>query len=41
MLGVSILNETLKIEHLIGIALIFIGLALRDGKLLALIRRPA
>jgi drug/metabolite transporter (DMT)-like permease len=41
MLGVSILNETLKIEHLIGMALIFIGLALRDGKLLALIRRPA
>jgi drug/metabolite transporter (DMT)-like permease len=41
MLGVSILNETLKIEHLIGMVLIFIGLALRDGKLLALIRRPA
>ncbi len=41
MLGVSILNETLKTEHLIGMALIFIGLALRDGKLLALIRRPA
>jgi drug/metabolite transporter (DMT)-like permease len=41
MLGVSILNETLKIEHIIGMALIFIGLALRDGKLLALIRRPA
>ena len=41
MLGVSILHEALKTEHLIGIALIFIGLALRDGKLLALIRRPA
>ena len=41
MLGVSILNESLKTEHLIGMALIFIGLALRDGKLLALIRRPA
>ena len=41
MLGVSILHETLKTEHIIGIALIFIGLALRDGKLLALIRRPA
>jgi len=41
MLGVSILNETLKTEHLIGMALIFIGLALRDEKLLALIRRPA
>ncbi len=41
MLGVSILNETLKSEQLIGMALIFVGLALRDGKLLALIRRPA
>jgi drug/metabolite transporter (DMT)-like permease len=41
MLGVSILNESLKTEHLIGMVLIFIGLALRDGKLLALIRRPA
>jgi drug/metabolite transporter (DMT)-like permease len=41
LLGVSILNESLKTEHLIGMALIFIGLALRDGKLLALIRRPA
>jgi drug/metabolite transporter (DMT)-like permease len=41
MLGVSILNESLKTEHIIGMALIFIGLALRDGKLLALIRRPA
>jgi drug/metabolite transporter (DMT)-like permease len=41
MLGVSILDETLKTEHLIGMALIFIGLALRDGKLLALIWRPA
>lgn len=41
MLGVSILNESLKTEHLIGMALIFIGLALRDGKLLALMRRPA
>jgi drug/metabolite transporter (DMT)-like permease len=41
MLGLSILNETLKTEHLIGMALIFIGLTLRDGKLLALIRQPA
>jgi drug/metabolite transporter (DMT)-like permease len=41
LLGVSILNESLKTEHFIGMALIFIGLALRDGKLLALIRRPA
>jgi drug/metabolite transporter (DMT)-like permease len=41
MLGVSILNEALKTEHFIGMTLIFIGLALRDGKLLALIRRPA
>ncbi len=41
MLGVSILNESLKTEHIIGMVLIFIGLALRDGKLLALIRRPA
>ena len=41
MLGVSILNESLKTEHLVGMALIFIGLALRDGKLLALIRWPA
>jgi drug/metabolite transporter (DMT)-like permease len=41
MLGVSILNESLKTEHLIGMTLIFIGLALRDGKLLALMRRPA
>jgi drug/metabolite transporter (DMT)-like permease len=40
LLGVLILHETLKAEHLIGMALIFIGLALRDGKLLALIRRP-
>ncbi len=41
LLGVSILNESLKTEHIIGMALIFIGLALRDGKLLALMRRPA
>jgi drug/metabolite transporter (DMT)-like permease len=41
LLGVSILHETLKTEHFIGMALIFVGLALRDGKLLALIRRPA
>jgi drug/metabolite transporter (DMT)-like permease len=41
MLGVSILHETLKTEHIIGMALIFVGLALRDGRLLALIRWPA
>jgi len=41
MLGVSILGETLKTEHLVGMALIFGGLALRDGKLLALMRRTA
>ncbi len=41
MLGVLILGETLKTEHLVGMALIFAGLALRDGKLLALIRRTA
>jgi len=41
ILGVSILKETLKAEHILGMALIFIGLALRDGKLLGLIRRPA
>lgn len=41
MLGISILDETLKTVHLVGMALIFVGLALRDGKLLALIRRPA
>jgi len=41
MLGISILDETLKTVHLVGMALIFVGLALRDGKFLALIRRPA
>jgi drug/metabolite transporter (DMT)-like permease len=38
LLGVSILGETLKAEHVMGMALIFAGLALRDGKLLALMR---
>jgi len=41
LLGILILHETLKAEHLIGMAFIFIGLALRDGKLLARIRRPS
>ena len=40
MLGVAILNETLKTEHLIGMVLVFAGLALRDGKMLALLGRP-
>jgi drug/metabolite transporter (DMT)-like permease len=39
ILGVTILDETLKPEHLVGMAFIFVGLALRDGKLRALIRR--
>jgi drug/metabolite transporter (DMT)-like permease len=39
MLGVLVLHETLKAEHFVGMALIFAGLALRDGKLLALFRR--
>jgi drug/metabolite transporter (DMT)-like permease len=41
ILGVAILDETLKPEHLVGMALIFVGLALRDGKVWALIRRAA
>jgi drug/metabolite transporter (DMT)-like permease len=41
ILGVAILGETLKPEHLVGMALIFVGLALRDGKVRALIRRAA
>ena len=40
MLGVAILGETLRTEHLIGMALIFAGLALRDRKVLALLGRP-
>jgi drug/metabolite transporter (DMT)-like permease len=39
MLGVAILGETLRTEHLVGMALIFAGLALRDGKVLALLGR--
>jgi len=39
ILGVAILHETLGPEHLAGTALIFAGLALRDGKVLTLIRR--
>ncbi len=39
ILGVTILHETLKPEHFAGMALIFAGLALRDGKVLMLIRR--
>jgi drug/metabolite transporter (DMT)-like permease len=41
ILGVAILGETLKPVHLVGMALIFVGLALRDGKVRALIRRAA
>ena len=41
ILGVTILDETLKPEHLVGMAFIFVGLALRDGKMRALIRRAA
>jgi drug/metabolite transporter (DMT)-like permease len=41
ILGVAILGETLKPEHLVGTTLIFVGLALRDGKVRALIRRAA
>jgi drug/metabolite transporter (DMT)-like permease len=41
LLGVFLLGETLQTAHLIGMALIFVGLALRDGKILALFRRTA
>lgn len=41
MLGVAILQETLKTEHYIGMALIFVGLALRDRKVLTPIGRSA
>ena len=39
LLGVAFLEETLRIEQIVGMALIFAGLALRDGKLLAWARR--
>jgi drug/metabolite transporter (DMT)-like permease len=41
ILGVAILGETLKPVHLVGMALIFVGLALRDGKARALIRHTS
>jgi drug/metabolite transporter (DMT)-like permease len=41
VLGVALLGETLGTEHVAGTALIFAGLALRDGKVLSLIRRAA
>jgi drug/metabolite transporter (DMT)-like permease len=41
ILGVAVLHERLRPEHLAGMALIFAGLALRDGKVVALIRRAA
>lgn len=39
-LGVSFLGEVLRAEHLVGMALIGIGLAAIDGRLLARFRRP-
>ena len=39
LLGVAFLEETLRIEQIVGMTLIFAGLALRDGKLLAWVRR--
>jgi drug/metabolite transporter (DMT)-like permease len=41
ILGVAFLHETLGPQHFAGAALIFAGLALRDGKVLTLIRRAA
>ena len=35
LLGVAFLDETLRTEQIVGMALIFAGLALRDGKLVA------
>jgi drug/metabolite transporter (DMT)-like permease len=39
LLGVAFLDEILTLEQLAGMALIFSGLALRDGKLLARLKR--
>lgn len=41
ILGMVLLGERLGMEHVAGAGLIFAGLALRDGKVLALIRRTA
>lgn len=41
ILGVTFLHETLGPQHFAGAVLIFAGLALRDGKVLTLIRRAA
>jgi len=40
VLGALVLSERLSIQHFAGMALIGIGLAAIDGRLLALIRRP-
>jgi drug/metabolite transporter (DMT)-like permease len=40
VLGVAILGDTLTAGHFAGMALIFAGLALRDGKMLRLMGRP-
>lgn len=40
VLGVAILGDTLTASHFAGMALIFAGLSLRDGKMLSLIGRP-
>ena len=39
LLSAVFLDETLQAGHLVGMALIFTGLALRDGRILALMRR--
>ena len=41
LLGVSVLGETLQPEHIAGMGLIFFGLVLIDGKVVAMIRRAA
>src|SRR3546814_930928 len=41
LLGVLVLGETLRTEHLVGMAMIFSGLVVIDGKLLALAKRAA
>lgn len=39
ILGLAVLGETVRVEHLVGMALIFIGLAFIDGRLVRWIRR--
>jgi hypothetical protein len=41
MLGIPLLGERLAPNHLVGMALILVGLIAIDGRLLALVRRPA